>query len=89
MTHLQLFDTIATLKSIAIDRLTLTELEPEYQAIKQLSAGQVGTVIEIYQADEPRYLVEFADLQGREYAMAILRADEVLALHYELETSVA
>jgi hypothetical protein len=32
----------------------------------------------------PCYLVEFADLEGREYAMAVLRPDEVLPLHYEL-----
>lgn len=82
MTQLQLFDTVATLKPIAIDRLSLTDLED--QEIQQLPVGQVGTILEIYHGDEPRYLVEFADLQGREYAMAVLRADEVLALHYEL-----
>ncbi|MEO1637174.1 MAG: DUF4926 domain-containing protein, partial [Cyanobacteria bacterium J06631_9] len=30
------------------------------------------------------YLVEFSDSQGREYAMAILRKSEVLALKYDL-----
>ena len=34
--------------------------------------------------ETPHYLVEFADLRGREYAMAILQMDEVLSLHYEL-----
>nr|WP_240518587.1 hypothetical protein [Leptolyngbya sp. BC1307] len=40
--------------------------------------------MEIYEGAVRRYLIEFADLQGREYAMAILQIDEILALHYEL-----
>jgi hypothetical protein len=43
----------------------------------------VGTVVEVYPI-ENRYLVEFADLQGQEYAMAILNPDEILAIRYEL-----
>ncbi len=35
--------------------------------------------------EEKQYLVGFADSQGREYAMAILKEDELLILHYELE----
>lgn len=31
-----------------------------------------------------QYLVEFADSQGSEYAMAMLKADEILVLQYEL-----
>ncbi|MGB7085237.1 MAG: DUF4926 domain-containing protein [Phormidesmis sp.] len=46
--------------------------------------GQVGTVVEIYERNNPHHLVEFADLQGCEYVTAVLRTDEVLALHYEL-----
>ncbi len=76
------FDTIANIKPIPRDRLTL--VEPEYQSIQQLPIGQVGTIVEIYPGESPRYLVEFADLQGREYAMAVLQPTEVLALHYEL-----
>jgi hypothetical protein len=75
-------DTIANIKPIPRDRLTL--VEPEYQSIQQLPIGQVGTIVEIYPGESPRYLVEFADLQGREYAMAVLQPTEVLALHYEL-----
>ncbi|WP_247215640.1 DUF4926 domain-containing protein [Synechococcus sp. C9] len=75
-------DTVANIKPIDRDRLTL--VEPEYQSIQQLPIGQVGTIVEVYPGDIPRYLVEFADLQGREYAMAVLQPDEVLALHYEL-----
>lgn len=62
----------------------MTLLEPEYQSIQQLPIGQVGTIVEIYEEESSLYLVEFADLQGREYAMAIVQADEILAVHYEL-----
>jgi hypothetical protein len=82
MVALATLDTIANIKPIARDRLTL--VEPEYQSIEQLPIGQVGTILEIYPGNIPHYLVEFADLQGREYAMAVLHPDEVLALHYEL-----
>lgn len=59
-------------------------VEPEYQDVRELPPGQVGTIVEIYEAEEPRYLIEFADLQGREYAMAMLKASELLVLNYEL-----
>jgi hypothetical protein len=75
-------DTVANLMPIARDRLTL--IEPEFDSIQQLPMGQVGTVLEIYEGECLCYLVEFADLEGREYAMAVLRPDEVLPLHYEL-----
>lgn len=82
MENLAVLDTIANLKPIARERLTL--VEPEYESIEQLPVGQVGTILEVYAGELPRYLVEFADLQGREYAVAVLEPDEVLALHYEL-----
>lgn len=83
---LKRFDTIATLNPIPTDRLTL--LEPEYEHIQNLPIGQVGTIVEIYETETSRYLIEFADLQGREYAMAILLANEVLVLQYELVPGV-
>ena len=82
MAPLKMLDSIANLK--AIDRSRLTLVEPEYQSIQQLPVGQVGTIVEIYPGNSPRYLVEFSNLQGKEYAMAILQPSEVLALHYEL-----
>ena len=82
MTALQSLDTVATIHPIPADRLTL--VEPDHQSIQYLPVGQVGTVVEIYEGETPHYLVEFADLRGREYAMAILQMDEVLSLHYEL-----
>ena len=84
MATLTLLDTVANLKPIPVERLTL--VEPEYQSVQYLPMGQVGTIVEVYDGDLPRYLIEFSDLQGREYAMALLKADEVLALHYELST---
>ncbi|NES18951.1 MAG: DUF4926 domain-containing protein [Symploca sp. SIO3E6] len=77
MTKLTLLDTVVNLKPIPMEQLTL--LEFEYQSIQQLPIGQVGTIVEIYEGESPRYLVEFADLQGREYAMAIVQAHEILA----------
>lgn len=82
MNSITTLDTVANLKPITRDRLTL--IEAEFDAIQQLPTGQVGTVLEIYQGEDLCYLVEFADLDGREYAMAVLMPDEVLPLHYDL-----
>jgi hypothetical protein len=82
MELLTTLDTIANLTPLTRDRLIL--VEPEYQSIQQLPVGQVGTILEIYPGESPRYLVEFADHRGYEYAMAILHPHELLALHYEL-----
>lgn len=81
MNQLDNLDVIANLKPVARDRLQL--VEPAYQAIKFLPVGQVGTVVEVYEGERLQYLVEFADSQGREYALAVLRPDEILVLHYE------
>ncbi|MBG1262927.1 DUF4926 domain-containing protein [Nostoc commune] len=83
MKKVKLLDTIATLKPIPIERLEL--VEEDYTSIESLPSGQVGTIVEVYeQEEEYHYLVEFADTQGCEYAMATLRADEILVLHYYL-----
>ncbi|MBE9001485.1 MULTISPECIES: DUF4926 domain-containing protein [unclassified Nostoc] len=83
MKKVKLLDTIATLKPIPTERLQL--LEEDYTSIESLPSGQVGTIVEVYeQEEEYHYLVEFADTQGCEYAMATLRADEILVLHYDL-----
>lgn len=45
----------------------------------------MGTIVEVYDTGkECQYLVEFADNQGAEYAMAVLKANEILVLLYEL-----
>lgn len=83
MKNIKLLDTVAILNPVSIERLTL--IEPDYLYIQYLPSGQVGTVVEVYEGTEERhYLVEFADTQGREYAMATLKEDELLVLHYEL-----
>jgi len=83
MEKVKLFDTVAIINPVLIEQLTL--VEPDYISIQNLPPGQVGTVVEVYErAEDCQYLVEFADTQGREYAMATLREDELLVLHYEL-----
>lgn len=84
MAILKSLDTVVTVNPISANRLLL--VEPDYQAIPFLPVGQVGTIVEIYEGDRPHYLIEFADLKGREYAMAVLQPDEVMAIHYELNT---
>jgi hypothetical protein len=60
-------------------------VEPEYESVSSLPVGLVGTIVEVYDTvRECQYLVEFADSQGIEYAMAILKADKILVLQYEL-----
>ncbi|ACK68285.1 conserved hypothetical protein [Rippkaea orientalis PCC 8801] len=86
MKNIVSLDNVAIINSIDKERLTL--IEPEYEFIQSLPSGQVGTVVEIYEREgEKQYLVEFADNQGREYAMAILKEDELLVLHYDLEVA--
>ncbi len=74
MPPLKSLDSVANIHPIPADRLIL--VEPDYQTIPYLPSGQVGAIVEIYQGDIPRYLIEFADSQGREYAMVILQIDE-------------
>lgn len=79
---LALFDSVATLKPIDVARLTL--MEPMEATAEQLAQGQVGTVVDVVNQDEGKqYLVEFADLEGREYAMAYLTESELLPLRYQ------
>ena len=81
--NFRVLDSVAILKPISNTRLAL--VEPEYASISSLPVGLVGTIIEVYETGkECQYLVEFADSQGNEYAMAMLKADEILVLQYEL-----
>jgi hypothetical protein len=47
---------------------------------ERLARGQVGTVVETL--DERTVLVEFADDQGRAYAIVPCPRSELLVLHY-------
>ena len=46
----------------------------------RLARGQVGTIVE--QLDDKTSLVEFSDDQGRAYAIAPCRREDLLVLHY-------
>jgi len=78
MTKLKLLDTVANVSPISASRLSL--VEPPFNDLLSLPSGQIGTVVEVYNRDELYYLIEFADSQGCEYAMATLKADELLAI---------
>ena len=47
---------------------------------KGLVRGQVGTVVEVLSPSVAE--VEFCDDQGRAYAMATLRSEEMIRLHH-------
>ena len=49
-------------------------------AEKSLLRGQVGTVVEIYPDGE--YEVEFADQEGRTYALETFGGDQLMVLRY-------
>jgi Domain of unknown function (DUF4926) len=51
---------------------------------KNLLKGQVGTVTEIL--DDNVFEVEFSNKKGETIATLPLKSDELLILHYELET---
>jgi hypothetical protein len=79
----QLLDTIAILKPISVDRLSL--MESEYDFNSSLPVGLVGTIVDIHQDNQGvDYLVEFADSDGCEFAIAYLKANEFLTLQYEI-----
>jgi len=44
-----------------------------------LQRGQIGTVVMVY--DKAVYEVEFADREGRAYALLPLSADKLMVLH--------
>ena len=52
---------------------------------RSLSRGQVGTVIELSDADTT--LVEFSDDDGRAYAITPVKSSQVLLLRYEPEVA--
>jgi hypothetical protein len=63
-------------------------VEPMEKSVEQLARGQVGTVLDGVDQDEGKqYLVEFAVLEGREYAIAYLAESEFLPLHYQFPTA--
>ena len=62
-----------------LDTVALTDDFPE----KSLVRGQVGTVVEVFA--DGQYEVEFADEEGRTYALEALDGDRLLVLRYRPE----
>ena len=60
-----------------LDVIALLDDVPE----KRLRRGQVGTVVE--ELGQEIFEVEFSDNDGRAYATAALRAEQLLILHHE------
>lgn len=86
----KLLDVVATLIPVPMERLAL--IENTYKDLKDFRSGMVGTIIEVYaetaesikeNKQETFYLVEFTDLEGNEYAVVNLKAEEILILHYD------
>ncbi|MEU7781663.1 DUF4926 domain-containing protein [Micromonospora parva] len=50
----------------------------EARPSEQLSAGAVGTVVDVFNDPPTAYEIEFTDADGRTVAMVRLRADEVV-----------
>lgn len=61
-----------------LDIVALLEDEPA----RSLQRGQVGTVVELLGPGVVE--VEFSDDEGRTYAMAALRTEQLIVLHYQL-----
>jgi hypothetical protein len=64
--NIKLLDTVALLEDVPVDEVLLRR-------------GEVGAVVETLAPEV--YEVEFCDDQGRTYAFASLRADQLLILH--------
>jgi hypothetical protein len=64
--EVKLLDTVALLEDVQVEGVLL-------------KPGEVGAVVEVLAPDA--YEVEFCDDQGRAYAFASLRADQILVLH--------
>jgi hypothetical protein len=55
---------------------------------QKLTRGQIGTVVEhLDQGAEEALLVEFADDQGRTYAMVDLKPEQLIVLHRTIEAA--
>ena len=52
---------------------------------KNLTAGQVGTIVE--KLEDDCYEVEFAGNNGETYETAAINSHNLLLLHYEIETA--
>ena len=56
--------------------------------VRKLTKGQIGTVVEYLEREgEEALLLEFSDDQGRTYAMADLKPDQLIVLHRKIEAA--
>lgn len=60
-----------------LDVVAVTDDVPEHILVR----GQMGTVVEIFEPGV--YLVEFSDRNGEMYALASLRAEQLMLLRKE------
>lgn len=60
-----------------LDVVALTEDIPDHSLVR----GQVGTVVEAHGSGA--FEVEFADNEGKTYAMLPLKSTQLLGLHYQ------
>lgn len=60
-----------------LDVVAVTEDIPDHGLLR----GQVGTVVEVHGSDV--FEVEFADNEGKTYAMLPLKVSQLLVLHYQ------
>ena len=72
--EVKLLDAVALLEDVQVEGVVLQR-------------GEVGAVVEVLAPEV--YEVEFCDDQGRAYAFASLRAEQVLVLHNQGKTSLA
>ena len=70
---------------IVVMATTLNELDPVALTVDVptdgLLRGSVGTIVQRYSPDD--FEVEFVDNAGNTYALATLRSDQLLRLHFD------
>lgn len=70
-------------KGVELKLLDVVALLNDIPAEK-LTKGQVGTIVE--ELDEGAYEVEFADKKGKTITSLALKAQDMMLLHFEMET---
>ncbi len=78
--------TITSSRTRKDDRLALHDVVElrEARPSERLSAGAVGTVVDVFEGPPAAHEVEFTDADGRTVAMVTLRADQVVRRHGNL-----
>lgn len=74
MMEIQEYDVVALIKEVQA-------IHKETKQLILLKQGQVGTILMSF--DNQAYLVDFADVQGKTYAMETVPAAKLMLLSYE------